>query len=55
MMAALQHFATAMTWCNEPVQLCICPHNSAGKVLHCYYKNHPSGALALAQGEEVET
>ena len=56
MMAASQHFAVATTWPDELVQLCFWPPTTM--LVRDYIaatSSHPSGALTLAQGKEVET
>ena len=56
MMAVLQCFAVATTWCNEPVQLCIWPPMTMQvRDYIAATSSCPSGVPALAQGEEVET
>ena len=42
MLAALQHFAVAMTWHHQAtLALYLVPHDYAGKGLHCWHKQSP--------------
>ena len=56
MMAASQQFATAMIWSDKLVWLHIWPPTTMQvRDYIAATSSHPSGALAPAQGEEVET